>query len=125
MTQATPGLDERTRAELAIWDDAAMGLHWVGADGVILWANRTELEMLGYRSDEYVGHGICEFHEDPARCAVILAKLSAGETLHDYPARLRHRDGSTCDVRIDSNVHFEGGRFAHTRCFTRPAPSPQ
>jgi len=116
----TSVLDEGMRRELANWDDAAMALHWVGAEGVILWANRTELEMLGYAPGDYIGHNICEFHEDVGRCAEILAKLTAGEVLHDYPARLLHHDGSICEVRIDSSVRWEDGKFTHTRCFTRP-----
>ena len=29
-------------------ENATVGLHWVGPDGTILWANQAELEMLGY-----------------------------------------------------------------------------
>src|SRR5581483_8029372 len=29
-------------------ENATVGLHWVGPDGTILWANRHEMEMLGY-----------------------------------------------------------------------------
>ena len=38
-------------------DHAAEGLHWVGPDGTILWANQTELDLLGYTRDEYIGRG--------------------------------------------------------------------
>jgi hypothetical protein len=34
----------------AFFDTAAIGLHRVGPDGTILWANDAELEMLGGRS---------------------------------------------------------------------------
>ena len=51
-------------------DHAAEGLHWVGPDGTILWANQTELDMLGYSSDEYIGRNIAF----PARsCGAIRA----------------------------------------------------
>ena len=55
-------------------------------------------------------------------CAVIadiLARLTAGETLADYPARLRCKDGSRREVLIHSSVYWEDGKFIHTRCFTR------
>jgi PAS domain S-box-containing protein len=84
-----------------------------------LWANRAELELLGYQRDEYVGRHISEFHADPAVCADILARLSRGETLRNYEARLRRKDGATRHVLIDSNVLFRDGKFVHTRCFTR------
>ena len=118
----------RTRAEEALrrseanlsdfFENAPIGLHWVDADGRIVRANRTELDMLGYREDEYVGCPIADFHADPAVIADILARLSRGETLHELPAQLRARDGSLRDVRISSNVLWEHGRFVHSRCFT-------
>jgi len=46
------------------FDNAAMALHIVDASGIILRANQAELDLLGYRRDQYVGHHIAEFHAD-------------------------------------------------------------
>ena len=100
-------------------ENATVGLHWVGPDGIILWANQTELNLLGYTRDEYVGRHIAEFHVDAAVINDILTRLIGGEALHDFAARLRCKDGSIRDVLINSNVLFENGKFVHTRCFTR------
>lgn len=100
-------------------NNATVGMHWVGPDGKILWANQAELAMLGYASPEYVGHHISRFHVDPSTIQEMLTRLARGESLQDYPARLRCKDGSIRHVLIDSNVWFEGGKFIHTRCFTR------
>src|SRR6185295_12071081 len=62
-------------------ENAAEGLHKVGPDGRILWANRAELLLLGYSAEEYVGHPIAEFHEDPGVIHEILATLMRGETV--------------------------------------------
>jgi PAS domain S-box-containing protein len=94
-------------------------LHWVGADGTILWANQAELDLLGYTREEYIGRNITGFHADETVIDDILTCLSRGETLRDHPARLRHRDGSIRHVLINSSVLFEDGKFVHTRCFTR------
>jgi len=102
-------------------ENAAEGLHRVGADGTILWANKAELQMLGYRWEEYVGHNIAEFHVDEPVIGEILCRLSEGETLYDQPARLRCKDGSIRHVVIHSNAHFENGELRYTRCFTRDA----
>jgi len=48
----------------------------------------------------------------------ILARLSRGEKLDKYEARLRAKDGSIKHVLISSNVHFQDGHFINTRCFT-------
>jgi PAS domain S-box-containing protein len=110
----------RSEQELGdFFENAVVGLHWVGPDGIILRANRAELEMLGYEPEEYVGRHISEFHVDPHAVGDILGRLQGGEVLHDYGARLRCRDGSVRHVLIDSSVKWEGGSFVHTRCFTR------
>ncbi len=100
-------------------ENASVGMHWVGPDGIILWANRTEMEMLGYAPDEYIGRHIAEFHADQPAIEDILRRLTNHETLHDYEATLRCKDGSVRHALINSNVLWEGDTFIHTRCFTR------
>jgi PAS domain S-box-containing protein len=101
------------------FENAAVGLHWVGPDGIVLRVNQTELKLLGYTKEEYVGRHIAEFHADRPVIEDILGRLSAGECLEGYEARLRCKDGSIRHVLISSNVFWEDGRFIHTRCFTR------
>lgn len=100
-------------------ENAVEGLHQVGPDGRILWANRAELDMLGYDREQYVGHHIAEFHVDREVVADMLDKLQHGEALYDYPARLRCKNGSIKHVQVHSNALFEQGELIHTRCFTR------
>jgi len=93
---------QRSRQELVdFFENAAEGLHRVGSDGTILWANRAELELLGYKSDEYVGHSIAEFHVDRAAVDEIMERLRRAETVRNYEARLRCKDGSIKHVVID------------------------
>ncbi|HEY9665397.1 MAG TPA: PAS domain S-box protein, partial [Coleofasciculaceae cyanobacterium] len=100
-------------------NNGAIGLHWVGADGTILWANQAELDLLGYSDQEYIGRHISEFHADKDVIDDILKRLKAKETLRDYEARLTCKDGTIKYVLIDSNVYWQDGEFVHTRCFTR------
>jgi len=90
----------------------------VAADGTILRANKAELELLGYERDEYVGRHIAEFHADQPVIEDILQRLSSGETLQRYPARLLAKDGSIRHVLITSSGYFHDGSFVRTRCFT-------
>ena len=117
--QAEKDLLRREREFADIVENAAEGLHQVGADGTILWANKAELQMLGYRWEEYVGHHITRFHADADVVDAMMARLAAGETVVDQPARLRCKDGSIRHVVIRSNACFEDGRLRYTRCFTR------
>ncbi|MDB5338562.1 MAG: domain S-box-containing protein, partial [Planctomycetaceae bacterium] len=115
--------DERLREserQLAdFFENATIGLHWVGPDGIIIRVNKTELEMLGYEREEYVGRSITEFHADQEVICEILQRLGAGENLREYPARLKCKNGSIKEVLIDSSVMWKDGEFVHTRCFTR------
>jgi PAS domain S-box-containing protein len=112
---------QRIRQELEdFFDNATVSLHWVGPDGTVLRANQAELDFLGYERDEYVGRHIAEFHADPEVIADILQRLTRGETLRNYEARLKGKDGSIKHVMIDSSVLWgPNGEFLHTRCFTR------
>jgi PAS domain S-box-containing protein len=101
------------------FDNAAIAMHWVDGNGTIVRANDAELNLLGYRREEYVGRKIADFHADPHVIRDILRRLAARETLRDYPARLRCKDGSLRRVRITSNVKWRDGAFLHTRCITR------
>jgi PAS domain S-box-containing protein len=122
-------ITERKRAEEALRqreeeltdfiENSVVGLHWVGSDGTILWANQAELDLLGYTREEYVGRNISEVHADPHVIKDILARLTRDEALHSYEARLRCKDGSIRHVLISSNVRRQDGKFVHTRCFTR------
>ncbi|MBI3546197.1 MAG: PAS domain S-box protein [Gammaproteobacteria bacterium] len=110
---------QRSETELSdFFENASIGLHWVGPDGIILRANRAELDMLGYQREEYIGRHIAEFHQDQATISDILKRLANGERLEEYYATLRSKDGSTKEVLINSSVLWEQDRFIHTRCFT-------
>lgn len=100
-------------------ENANVGMHWVGVEGQILWANQAELDLLGYTREEYIGQPITKFHADAEVIEDILRRLQANETLHDYEARLLCKDGSIKYVLIDSNVFRKDGQFIHTCCFTR------
>jgi PAS domain S-box-containing protein len=112
-------LRQRERELKDFLENAAIGLHWVGPDGTILWANDAELKLLGYSREEYVGRKIADFHADRAVIEDILDRLLNNQEVRDREARLIAKDGSIRHVEINSNSLFEDGAFKHTRCFTR------
>ncbi|HUR66270.1 MAG TPA: PAS domain S-box protein [Chitinophagaceae bacterium] len=110
---------ERRQSELEDYvNNAVVGMHWVNADGLIIWANQAELDMLGYSEEEYISHHIAEFHSHKNIVDDILFRLKAKERLHEYEAELKCKDGKTRRVLINSNGLWEGDKFIHTRCFT-------
>jgi len=101
------------------FEHAAVGLHWEGPEGTILRVNQAELDMFGYTRDEYLGHRLSEFCVDEGVADDILKRLHGGETLDNYEARIRCKNGAVRDVLVNSNVLWDGGKFIHSRCFTR------
>ncbi|WGQ10610.1 PAS domain S-box protein [Pedobacter gandavensis] len=100
-------------------ENASLPLHWVDKNVFITWANQAELDALGFTREEYIGASITNFHQDPEVISDILTRLSNNETLHNYPAKLKCKDGSIKHVLISSNVARKDGQFIRTRCFTR------
>ncbi len=110
----------QSRNELSdFFENAPVGFHQAGPNGIIQWVNRAELKLLGYSREEYIGHPVKNFYVDEERFQDLNERLWNGQTVHDYEVRLRCKDGSVRYVLISSNVLWEGGKFIHTRCFTR------
>ena len=100
-------------------ENGSIPLHWVDGNGIIIWANQSELDLLGYSKEEYVGTPISIHHNDEAVIRDILHRLTNNETLHDFPAALKCKDGSIKYVTINSNGLFKDDVFVHSRCFTK------
>ena len=49
-----------TEELLDFFDNAPIALHWLSGTGHVLWANKMEMESLGYTREEYIGHHIKE-----------------------------------------------------------------
>ncbi len=110
----------RSQNELADFiENANVGLHWASADGTITWANKAELDLVGYEREEYIGKNIYEFHADRTAIDAIFQKLLNHETVENYEAQVRTKDGSIKHVLISASVLWENDCFVHTRCFTR------
>jgi PAS domain S-box-containing protein len=117
--RAEEALARSEHALAEFFENAALGLQWIAPDGVVLRVNQTELDLLGYTREEYVGRHVAEFHVDPEVILEVLARLARGETVDAWEARLLARDGSIKHVLMAANVLREDGRVVHTRCFTR------
>jgi PAS domain S-box-containing protein len=117
--------DEEQRAKDAelidFFQNAPIALHWLSGEGIVLWANQTELDVLGYTAEEYIGQPIMNFCPDEQELVLEIFKtLGSGNTIRDVPVRFRTKDGRLVNLLIDSNVKYDdAGKFSHTRCFIR------
>jgi PAS domain-containing protein len=69
------------------------GLHRVGPDGKILWANAAQLQLLGYSAEQYIGHHLAKFYVQSELFHEFWRKLMCHEIVRDFPALLRCKTG--------------------------------
>jgi len=101
-------------------ENATVGLHWMAADGTVLWANDATCEMLNCASaGGCVGRKFQAFCASADEATDILQRLAGNERLRNYEIRLRTRDGSPRLALLDANVLWKDERFVHARCFLR------
>ncbi len=110
---------QRTTELSDLYDKAPVGYHLVDAGGLIEQINATELSLLGYRRDEVVGRMSAEDLFTavwrPQAKARMLA-FSKGETLPPQDAEMRHKDGRSVHVRLNSTPIFDAdSRFVGAR----------
>jgi PAS domain S-box-containing protein len=97
-------------------DNSSIGIHAVSPEGIIIYANLCELEVLGYTKSEYVGHHVSEFQMDANCLSDMMMRLSRLDNLANYPSRVQGKDGIKYII-YNSSVYEENGLFKHTRCY--------
>jgi PAS domain S-box-containing protein len=112
-------LAEREMELTDFLENAVVSLHKVDANGIVSWANRAELDLLGYEPAEYIGRPIADFVVQSGQAAALLARVRAGETLRDEHVQMRCKNGSAKDVVINSSPLVVDGKFICTRSSMR------
>jgi PAS domain-containing protein len=70
------------------FENGLVALHIVGADGTIRYANKAELQLLGYAYDDYVGQPIRDFHVDADVIEASWPASDGGKALRGCPLAL-------------------------------------
>jgi PAS domain S-box-containing protein len=112
-------LAEREMELTDFLENAVVGLHKIDANGIVIWANRAELDMLGYAPAEFIGRPVADFVVQRGQAASLLERVKSGETLRDEHVQMRCKNGETKDVVINSSPLFVDGRFVCTRSSMR------
>ena len=89
-----------------LYNEAPVGYHEIDEQGRITSVNQTELDMLGYRSEEMIGEYVWKFVADSeASCERVLAKLAGLSQESVAAERLyRKKDGEVLTVLIDERI---------------------
>jgi len=97
-------------------NNSSIGIHAVSPDGLIVYANQCELEVLGYEASEYLGHHVSEFQIDKVCLDDMMARLGRFECLKNYPAKVQAKQRIKYII-YNSSVYEQDGEFVHTRCY--------
>ncbi|MEO8824001.1 MAG: ATP-binding protein [Ginsengibacter sp.] len=100
-------------------ENSPVGIHIADDNGIITFANKAELDLLGYKEGEYVGQPLIRFYQDHDYFDKLYQKLKNEGFLKNQQAKMICKDGSLVDVMISCNFYFEDDKLIHTRCFTR------
>jgi PAS domain S-box-containing protein len=118
---------ERKRAEEALIEsdrrfrdlfyDAPVGYHELDTEGRITCVNTTELLMLGYSSEEMIGHHVWEFiGESEIARKTFAEKLAGIKPLGNVERSFRRKDGTFMEVQLDDQMlNDPSGRFMGIR----------
>jgi PAS domain S-box-containing protein len=112
-------LAEREMELTDFLENAVVGLHKIDANGIVIWANRAELDMLGYAPEQFIGRPIADFVVQPGHAASLLERVKSGQTLRDEHVQMRCKNDATKDVVINSSPLFVDGKFVCTRSSMR------
>ena len=114
IAQAEGVLESNGRAsgEIELLWDVLPGVLWkLSAKGVILEANKTALDFLGYSKAEFQGHPVDDFFLSGLEFRDLAASVLPTGKAHGLPACLRCKDGSTRDVTIEASSPNGGDIF--------------
>jgi PAS domain S-box-containing protein len=118
LAQAHRELVHHAREIADLYDHAPCGYHSIDADGRILNVNATELALLGYAREEYVGRRVAEFMtpESSAKYAQHFAEFERSGRVRNLDFDFVCKDGAVIPVLIDGDiVRAADGRFLNTR----------
>jgi PAS domain S-box-containing protein len=112
-------LNGLTRELQELYDKAPCGYFSLDEDDRIVRVNETQLNMLGYRWDEMMGHSITEFLSPDSvdKINQIKPLLKIQSCLSDIELKMISRDNSAFAVRINATAlydqlgHYSMGRF--------------
>jgi len=116
--QAEKVLRESEERFKDLFDDAPVGYYEIDMEGRINRVNRTELEMLGYKLEEMLGHYVWEFFvEKEISKQMVIARLAGtippGKA---YERTCLKKDGTTLPVLVHNRIlRDESGRIIGIR----------
>lgn len=110
----------RSEKRLAdFFENVDVALNLVAADGTILRANQSMLDLFACQVCEFIGRDFSGFFLDREAARRLFAGLQEGRPIRAWEAQVRGVHGMVRTVLLDANSHWEGPRFEYSRCVLR------
>ncbi len=83
------------------------------AQGITRYVCPAVKNVLGYEADEIIGLPAGAFYPDPSEREALIAAIRQHGAVHDFPGRMRRKDGAIIDISISTHALFdEQGQYA-------------
>ncbi len=118
LAAANTAIRENAERIADLYDHAPVGYHSLDPNGVIVDVNETELKMLGYAREEYLGHKLTDFMTPESRELFCLrfGEFQRSGRVRDIDYDVICKDGSLLPVLISADiVRDEQGAFLFKR----------
>lgn len=109
---------QRTQALADLYNHAPCGYHSLDAEGRLVEVNQTELDLLGYTREEYLGRRMTDFldAENMAKFAQVYPQLQRDGKIREVEFGVSCKDGSRIPFLVSANVIRDAqGQFVATR----------
>ena len=115
--QAEEAVVESERRFRDLFYDAPVGYHEIDIEGRITCVNTTELMMLGYSSEEMIGHHVWDFILEAGVAKEKFAeKLAGNKPLRNVERSFRRKDGTFIALQLDDQMlKDQSGRITGIR----------
>ena len=107
--QAEEALSHSEEKYRAIFEGAKDAIYISTREGILLDANQSLLDLLGYTSEELEGFDINRTYSDPTSRLRFQKEIEKKGSARDYEMKLRKKDGTEIDCLISATVRKDKG----------------
>ncbi|HXZ98222.1 MAG TPA: PAS domain S-box protein [Candidatus Acidoferrum sp.] len=100
-----------------LFEKSAVGIGLATASGTPISANKTMLEVTGYSLEELRKVNLADTYADPQTRKKLSQILDREDSVTNFPARLKRKDGTVYDTLLSvSRLHVGGKDMVQTTC---------
>ncbi|GAC1384216.1 MAG: hypothetical protein NVSMB45_12110 [Ginsengibacter sp.] len=100
-------------------DSAPVGISFIDSNGIVIYANKAELDLYGYKEEEYIGYQFHSFFESNVVAEELYQKILSHSRLQNAEVTVVCKDEKMKTVLISSHEHWNNEEFLYTMFISR------